>query len=77
MARIYRIAGRAGDIGHYIAVLADERIDYRRLSGVGTANNGKTRYALKLLLGVVLFGKILHHLVEQVACAEPLEADTG
>ena len=61
------VAGRTGNLGHDITVLADEGIDDARLAGVRTAYDGETGYVLvdRLVRRIL---QPLKQQVEQVAC---------
>ena len=78
VARVDAVAGGARDIGHNMALGADESVDYRRLARVRAADDGKLRQLRVdvLLLGVG-FGQLDHHVVKQVARAVAVDGAHG
>ena len=78
VARVDGVACGAGDVGDYVAVLADEGVDDRRFAGVGAAYDGKFGYVVELRLGVgVGLGKLFDHFVEEVAGAVAVDGRHG
>ena len=64
------VARRAGNVGHDRAVGAQDAVEQRRLTGVGTADDGDVQRVGELIGDLVLFlRKQGHDVVEQVARA--------
>ena len=68
------VARRAGNVGHDRAVGAQDAVEQRRLTGVGTADDGDVQRVGELIGDLVLFlRKQGHDVIEQVARAVAMQ----